>query len=366
MDMSSLSDKDIIELRKQTVNDISKYHNLQIAKKTQLNGAYGSLANVHNRWFDFNLAEAITMSGQLSVRWIGNKMNEYLNKILKTKDFDYIIASDTDSIYVDMEGLVNKVGITDELQIVKMLDEFCEQKIQPMINKSYEELATYMNAYKQKMFMKRETIASKGIWRGKKMYILNAWNIEGVQFSEPQVKVSGIESVRSSTPKACRASIKKALEIIMNKDEATTQKFIAEFKDNFSTLPFEDIAFPRGVKGLDKYASKVDGDVYIKGTPIHVKGALLYNNLIRNNEELSNKYPLIGENDKIKFAYLRMPNIIEDTVISVPESLPNEFGLLQYVDYDMQFQKTFLDPITSILDVIGWKAEKHLTLEDYM
>jgi len=306
------------------------------------------------------------MSGQLSVRWIGNKMNEYLNRILKTKNFDYLIASDTDSIYVDMEGLVNKVGITDELQIVKMLDEFCEQKIQPMINKSYEELASYMNAYKQKMFMKRETIASKGIWRGKKMYILNAWNIEGVQFSEPQVKVSGIESVRSSTPKASRVNIKKALEIIMNKDEKTTQAFIAEFKDNFRNLPFEDIAFPRGVKGLDKYASKVDGEVYIKGTPIHVKGALLYNNLIKNNEELSNKYPLIGENDKIKFAYLRMPNIIEDTVISVPESLPDEFDLQKYVDYDMQFQKTFLDPITSILDVIGWQAERQLTLEDYM
>jgi len=288
-------------------------------------------------------------------------MNEYLNKLLKTNNIDYVIASDTDSIYVNMEGLVNASGVTDENEIVDMIDKFCDQKIQKMIDTSYHKLAEYMSAYQQKMFMKRETIANKGIWRGKKMYILNAWDIEGVRFNEPQLKIQGIEAVRSSTPKACRTNIKNALEIIMNKDEQSIQKFIVDFKQKFMSLPFEDIAFPRGVKGLEKYSDR--DSVYISGTPIHVKGSLLYNNFI-TKQNLSKKYRAIGEGDKIKFAYLKMPNPIHNTVISVPEELPDELGLQKYVDYDIQFQKTFLDPITSILDVIGWSARKRATLVD--
>jgi len=349
------------EERRLIQNDISKYHNLQLAKKIQLNSAYGALGNEWFRWFDFNLAEAITMSGQLSIRWIEKRMNEYLNKLLKTNNIDYVIASDTDSIYVNMEGLVNASGVTDENEIVDMIDKFCDQKIQKMIDTSYHKLAEYMSAYQQKMFMKRETIANKGIWRGKKMYILNAWDIEGVRFNEPQLKIQGIEAVRSSTPKACRTNIKNALEIIMNKDEQSIQKFIVDFKQKFMSLPFEDIAFPRGVKGLEKYSDR--DSVYISGTPIHVKGSLLYNNFI-TKQNLSKKYRAIGEGDKIKFAYLKMPNPIHNTVISVPEELPDELGLQKYVDYDIQFQKTFLDPITSILDVIGWSARKRATLVD--
>jgi DNA polymerase elongation subunit (family B) len=288
-------------------------------------------------------------------------MNAYLNKLLKTGDVDYVIASDTDSIYVNMEPLVAASGVTDTAKIVDMIDQFCEQKIQKMINKSYEELARYMNAYQQKMFMKRETIAEKGIWRGKKMYILNACDIEGVRFTEPQLKMQGIEAVRSSTPKVCRSNIKKALEIIMNKDEETLHKFVADFKRSFMKLPFEDVAFPRGVKGLEKYADKQK--VYSLGTPIHVKGSLLYNNFITKNN-LNKKYRLIGEGEKIKFAYLKMPNPIHNTVISVPEELPDELGLQKYIDYDTQFNKTFLDPITSILEVIGWSASKQATLDD--
>jgi DNA polymerase elongation subunit (family B) len=308
------------------------------------------------------MAEAITMSGQLSIRWIERKMNEYLNRTLKTDKVDYVIASDTDSIYVNMEPLSRLVESDDTIEIVKAIDAFCEQKIQKVINKSYEELADYMNAYQQKMFMKRETIADKGIWRGKKMYILNAWNIEGVQYNEPQLKIQGIEAVRSSTPKACRSSIKEAIKLIMNGDEAMVQKFIADFKDRFMQLPFEDVAFPRGMKGLNKYKDR--STIYIKGTPIHVKGALLYNDLL-NRKGLTRKYPLIGDGDKIKFAYLKTPNILGDTVISVAEDLPKELDLHRYVDYNMQFEKAFLDPIKSILEIIDWDTEQRSNLESF-
>jgi len=354
--------KDRTEERRLIGNDIARYHNLQLAKKIQLNSAYGALGNEWFRWFSFDMAEAITMSGQLSIRWIERKMNEYLNRILKTTKVDYVIASDTDSIYVNMEPMVKTLETDDPLKIVAAIDSFCEGPIQKMINKSYEELASYMNAYKQKMIMKRETIADKGIWRGKKMYILNAWNVEGVQYSEPQLKIQGIEAVRSSTPKSCRSSIKEAIKLIMNSDEAAVQNYIANFKTKFMSLPFEEVAFPRGMKGLDKYKDR--SNIYIKGTPIHVKGALLYNDLI-TRKGLTRKYQLIGDGDKVKFAYLKLPNILNDTVISVLEDLPEELGLQKYIDYDMQFQKCFLDPIKSILEIIGWDTEQRSNLESF-
>ena len=362
-----LESKKILEVcveneKQKTINDISRYHNLQLAKKIQLNSFYGALSNEFFRWFNFDMAESITTSGQLAIRWIHDKINEYLNRMLKTDKVDYVIASDTDSIYVNMEPMVKTLGTDDVLTIVTALDKFCEGPIQKMINNSYKELADYMNAYQQKMIMKRETIADKGIWRGKKMYILNAWNIEGVQYSEPQLKVQGIEAVRSSTPKSCRSSIKEALKIIMNKDELTVQRYIADFRDKFMAMPFEDVAFPRGMKGLDKYRDR--STIYIKGTPIHVKGALLYNDLI-NRMKLTNKYQPISDGDKIKFAYLKLPNSINDSVISVPDTLPPELGLDRYIDYDMQFQKCFLEPIKSILDTIDWDVEKRSTLEDF-
>lgn len=342
--------------------DIARYHNMQLAKKIQLNSAYGALGNRYFRWFSVNNAEAITMSGQLSIRWIERKINEFMNKILKT-DSDYVIASDTDSIYVNMGPLVDKIGKDlDDVKIVNVLDEFCEKKIQPFIDESYEELADMMNAYQQKMQMKRENISNKGIWKAKKMYILNVWNSEGVQYSEPKLKMMGIEAVRSSTPQSVRNNIKEALNIIMNQDESTLQTFISQFRNKFNNMSFEDVAFPRGVKGLNKY--KDSANIYKKGTPIHVKGALLYNKLILE-KGIQSRYQPISDGDKIKFSYLKMPNPLKDTVISVPGTLPSQLNLDNYIDYDLQFEKSFLDPIKSILDVINWKHEQTSTLEDF-
>ena len=339
---------------------VARYHNMQMARKIQLNSAYGAVANQYFRWFNFDLAEAITMSGQLSIRWIEKKINQYMNKLLKT-DADYVIASDTDSIYVEMDELVKKLGTDDELKIVNALDKFCEEKIQPYIDDCYQELADYMNAYQQKMKMKRETIANKGIWRGKKMYILNAWNVEGVQYEKPKLKLQGIEAVRSSTPHACRENIKKSLEIIMNGNKQQLKEFIDKFKSDFEKLPFEDVAFPRGVKGMSKYHDS--STIYKKSTPIHVKGALLFNMMLKKHN-IKDIAP-IQDGDKIKFTYLKMPNPVHDIVIATTDELPKALGLEDYIDREMQFNKSFLDPIKSITDVIGWELEEKSTLEEF-
>lgn len=348
--------------RRVLTNKISKYHNLQMAKKIQLNSLYGSLANEYCRWFDFDLAEAITVSGQLSIRWVEQDLNKYMNGLLKTTNVDYICAADTDSIYIVMEALTKHLGTNDRDKIVESLHQFCKTKIQKTINSSYDELALYMHAYQQKMFMKRETIADKAIWKARKMYIMNALDIEGVRYAEPQLKVMGIEAVRSSTPKSCRASIKQSLKIIMGGDESAVQQYIAEFKERFMKMPFEDVAFPRGMKGMNKYKDR--NTIYTKGTPIHVKGALLYNHML-DRHGLSDKYQTIGDGDKVKFSYLKTPNSIGDHVIAILDELPTELDLHKYIDYETQFQKAFLDPIKSILETIGWQAEKINNLEDF-
>ena len=230
------------------------------------------------------------------------------------------------------------------------------------ITNSYEELATFVNAYEQKMFMKRENIANKGIWTAKKRYILNVWNSEGVQYAEPKLKMMGIEAVKSSTPASCRVAIKEALNVIMNGNESDVQEYIANFRKNFEALPPEDIAFPRGCNNLAKFSGS--SQIYVKGTPIHVRGALLYNFHIKQ-KKLQHKYPLIQEGEKVKFIYLRTPNRISENVVSFFQTLPKEFGLDKSLDLDLQFKKSFLDPLQVILDTINWKAEKIATLEDF-
>ena len=345
---------------------IARYHNMQMAKKIQLNSAYGALANQWFRWFSYDHAEAITMSGQLSIRWIEKKMNLFMNKLLNNhnvKDIDFVIASDTDSIYVEMDHLVAHLDTTDELKIVAAIDQFCEKKIQPYLDECYKELAEYMNAYQQKMQMKRETIANKGIWRGKKMYILNAWNVEGVQYAEPKLKLQGIEAVRSSTPKACRENIKKCLSIIMNGTQQELHDYIKNFREEFLTLPFQDVAFPRGVKGLSNY-NKNKSMLYDKGSPIHVKGSLIFNHLLKKHN--IKNIPAIQDGDKVRFAYLKVPNPVQEEVIAVPDELPKELQYLdQYIDKEKQFNKSFLEPLNSITDVIGWSTEQRSTLEEF-
>jgi len=338
---------------------IARYHNMQMARKIQLNSAYGALGNRYFRWFNFNNAEAITMSGQLSIRWIEKKMNIFMNKVCKTTDIDYVIAADTDSIYVTFEKLIPDGS--NELDAVNLIDKFCESKIQHYINSCYDELAGMMNAYQQKMQMKRETIANKGIWKAKKMYILNAWNVEGVQYDKPKLKIQGIEAVRSSTPHVCREKIKQALTIIMNQNESDLIKFNEKFREEFMSLPFEDVAFPRGVKGISKYSDK--NSIYGKGTPIQVRGVLLYNHLIKRHG-IGNLAP-IQDGDKIKFVYLKTPNPINETVIAAIDTLPKEFGLDSYIDRDTQFNKSYLEPLRSIADCIDWKIEQLATLGDF-
>ena len=345
--------------------EISRCNNIQMAKKISLNSAYGAIGNQYFRYYKLANAEAITLSGQVSIRWIENKMNDYLNKLLQTEETDYVIASDTDSIYLNLGPLVDKFFANrsgDKAKIVGLLDMVCCDKLEPYIDKCYEELAVYVSAYDQKMQMKRENIADRGIWTAKKRYILNVWDSEGVRYEEPKLKMMGIEAVKSSTPAPCRKMIKDALKLMMSGTEDEVIDFIDNARSTFKSLPPEQISFPRSVSNVDKYKSS--SDIYTKGTPIHVRGALLFNHYIKQNK-LSNKYSLIQNGEKIKFCYLKKPNIIHENVISFIQEFPKELNIDKYVDYDLQFEKSFLEPLKSILDSIGWEVEKTVNLDSF-
>ena len=343
---------------------VARYNNLQLGKKVALNSAYGALGSQYFRFYDLRMALGVTLAGQLSIRWIENKINIYMNKLLKTADVDYVIASDTDSIYLRLGDLVDKVyaGEKEVTKVIAFMDRVCEDKIQPYINESYQELASYVHAYDQKMRMKREGLSNKGLWTAKKRYILNVFNNEGVQYDEPDMKIMGLEVVKSSTPAIIREKMKETISLIINADEATVQEFIANLKQEFKKLPVEDISFPRGVNGIREYSDSAS--LYKKGTPIHVKGAILYNHFLIE-KKLTKKYPLIQEGEKLKFTYLKTPNPFKDTVVSFPARLPKEFGLQEYIDYETQFEKTFIEPMKIILDCIGWQVERQNSLEAF-
>jgi DNA polymerase elongation subunit (family B) len=351
--------------RKEIQKQISKYKNIQMAKKIQLNSAYGALGNQYFRFFDIRQAESITLSGQLSIRWIGMKLNQYLNKLLKTSEVDYVIASDTDSVYLHLGPLVDMVYKSKNIpkeKIVDFIDKACSEKIEPFIDRSFEELAVKMNAYAQKMFMKREVIADTGIWTAKKRYILNVWDSEGVRYENPKLKMSGIEAVKSSTPMACRKKIKEALNLVMEGTQEDFHQFVDKFREEFTTLPFEDVAFPRGISDMTKYKDFLN--MYGKGTPIHVRGAIVFNSLLEKNKLLK-KYQQIKDGDKIKFCYMKVPNPIQENVLSILNVLPKEFALEKYIDYDMQFEKAYIEPLRIIVSTMGWSTEKKSTLESF-
>jgi DNA polymerase elongation subunit (family B) len=347
------------------MKEIARCNNIQMAKKISLNSAYGAIGNEHFRYYKLANAEAITLSGQLSIRWIENKMNAYFNKLLKTNEVDYVIASDTDSIYLNMGPLVDKIFANREKtseSVVTFLDKVCSMELEKYIESSYQELADYVNAYDQKMQMKRENIADRGIWTAKKRYILNVWDSEGVRYKEPKMKIMGLETARSSTPAYFRDKLYAAFKIIIGKTNGELIDFINDVRTETRQRPYNEVAFPRGVNNLAKYRHPTD--IYKKATPIHVRGALLYNHFVKKYK-IENKHPLIQEGEKIKFMYLKTPNPIHENCISFFGDLPPEFGLEKYVDYATQFEKSFIEPLKNVLQCIGWTHEKKVSIGSF-
>ena len=351
---------------KRLENKMTILENQQMSIKILMNSLYGALGNKHFRYFNNHVAEAITTSGQLSIRWAENAINKEMNTALETDDKDYVIAIDTDSLYVNMNEMVKKFNPKDP---VKFLDKICREHFEGVLEKSYAVLADKLKVMENRMEMSREVIANRGVWIAKKRYILNVHNNEGVQYAEPKMKMMGVDAVRSSTPQVCRDKFKKIFKVIIDEGEIATQKFIADFKKEWKQLPPESVSFPRGCN----ISKKKDGvpftwadkkTIYKKACPIHVRGALLYNHYIKQ-AGLDQKYEIIQNGEKIKFVYLKTPNSIKENVIAYANDLPKELDLHRFIDYNKQYEKAFVDPIKHLLDALNWDVEPVATLEDF-
>lgn len=343
------------------LNEISSLNSKQMAAKILMNSLYGAMGNVYFRYYDIRVAEGITMTGQYIIRSVAKRLNEFINKECKTNDVDYSFYSDTDSTYITLGRLTENLktdGSTASL--VGQIDNYCSTRIEPTINATCEDISEYLNTYQKKIKFKREVIADRGVWIAKKRYALNVHNAEGVAYDPPKLKVLGMEIVRSSTPGPVRKALKEAVGIVLTKDEETLRAFVNKLEMDWKQLEPEEIAFPRSVNGLKEYSDKTH--IFRKGTPIHVRGALIYNHLIRSRE-LEKQYQFIQEGDKIKFLYLREPNPYSTHVITFNSVIPNELKLREYVDYDTMFEKSFLDPLNSLLKCVGWSIKEQATLE---
>jgi len=343
-------------------SEISRLHNIQMAKKILINSLYGALGANSFRFYDLRMAEGITLSGQLAIKWIGKEFNVLMNKLCKTVGIDYLVYGDTDSVYVTFETLVNKYysNLSDK-EIVVKLDELSNKVVQPALDKSYQKMADYLNAYDQKMIMKREAIADSGVFVAKKKYALSVHNSEGVQYDEPKLKATGLDLVRSSTPYLVRQYLKDGVKEILNGTEDSVQKFILKCQEDYNTKPYNEIAFPRGVNGMTKFSGS---PIYSKGCPIHVRGALLYNHYV-DKLGLSSSYEKITDGNKIRFIYTKLPNPLKENVIGYLTKIPKEFNIEQYVDYPLMFQKSFVDSMKIIMEPLGWNTEEQSSLEDF-
>lgn len=342
--------------------EVSRLNNLQMAVKILLNSAYGAFGNAGFRYFDVRIAEGITIGGQLSIRWIAGKLNQYFDRVLGFQK-DRIVLIDTDSVVLTLADLVEKTCPNKTVeQKIDFMDKVAEQKIQPFLDKSFQELADYMNAYEQKMHMKRENLSDVMISVSKKRYVMSVYNSEGVQYKEPQLKVMGLQMVKSSTPAVVRDKLRQSLKPILYGTESDIQQYVLQFEQEFNKLSAEQVSFPRSISDVKKYENPAS--IYNRPVPIHVRGALLFNHHVKRLQ-LAQKYQMIREGDKIKFVYLKMPNPIREDCIAFTDKLPQELNLTSYIDYEKMFEKTFVDPVQDILNCVGWHARPIATLEDW-
>lgn len=354
------------EIKRRLEAEEASSNAMQMAVKTLMNSLYGAMANQHFRYFSTDIAEGITLTGQLAVRIVEDRINKELNKRFETSGIDYVVMIDTDSVVIRLESFVNKIlngrVIDDKHKIVDMIDAFCKREIEPFIASVYKELTENLKFYENSLYMKREKIIDRGIWRAKKNYVIQVFDNEGVRYKEAKLVSVGVEIVKSSTPAIVKSALKKGVNIILNEDEEALQKFVSQFKIDYMKADLYDIAFPRGVKEIDKWSDSET--IWKLKTPIHVKGCLVFNHLLKSTG-LHLKQAMITDGDKIKFVYLKTPNTVHSNVISFLNNLPEEFNMDSCIDYETQFEKSFISPMSSFSNILGWTLMKENQLNDF-
>lgn len=344
-------------------DEVNRLSCMEQAVKIVLNGGYGALGAAAFRWYDETIAEGITATGRVGIQYITKKINEFVNEKADTVGIDYVVSSDTDSVYFEVEPIVKKrwSHLTDKQQITDLVNEFAENEAAPWIDKCYQELSDYLNCDVNLMDMKREAIADTFIIRAKKNYIMRVFDNEGIRFADPYYKMMGIEVVRTSHPQMIRDALEDTLKMVIEGSNDEVRNYVREFKQKFMTAPLNQIAAPRGISDITKYQN----DDYTKKEgvtiPIHCTAGLNYNYLV-NKYKLANKFEFIKNGSKIKFLPLKEPNPIKSHVIGFIDEIPTEFGLDDYIDKEAHFDKMFIKPLETFLIYNGWTIEENTLL----
>lgn len=340
---------------------VNIHHNTQLALKTLMNALYGAMGQPNFRHFDFYNAEAITSSGQFAIQYNTKAVNKYVEKLCG--DPASAIYNDTDSISISLQGVIDKMKVNrDNPAYIDALCKFADTNLNKQTAVACQEIADGLNVFENKLSFKREKVFLSGLYIAKKRYALLVIDEEGVRFGEPKVKVTGLEIKRSDTPFVCREAMKEALSIILTKTEPELQRYVSEFEKKFQTFNPEQIALPTGVKGFSKY-SLVDSK-FTSGTPIHVKAALIYNEMIKRLN-LSNDHQMIMEGGKMRYVKLKVPNPTSKEVCGFIGKIPKEFDLDKYVDYDKMFEDTFAKGTRRMVEAAGWNMKYTESVEDW-
>lgn len=342
----------------------------QLNRKILINSLYGALGNIYFRYFDLRNATAITIFGQVGIQWIARKINEYLNKVCGTINEDFIAAGDTDSVYVCVDKVIEKVGLErfkKQDDLVEFMNQFGKKKMEPMIDTAYRELCEYMNNKEHLMHMDREAIScpplgSKGIggfWKAKKRYALNVYDMEDKRFSEPHLKIMGMETQQSSTPKAVQAALEESIRRMLQEGEESVQEYYKQFEREYRELDYKVIAEVKTANDIAKYDD--NGWPGFK-CPFHIRGALTYNRATKGISVTP-----IMEGNKVMVLPLREGNPFGDKCISWPSGseLPREIRseVLAWIDYTTLFQKSFVKPLQGMCDSADMDYEEKATLD---
>jgi len=329
------------------------------------NSLYGCLGNEFFRFYDTENAEAITVTGQFAIQYVEREINAFLNKRLGTVDFNYIIAADTDSNYINLEPMVKKYlpNETNKKKIVDFIDKVCKQILEPEINRIFAEIRDeFIHGNGNFLAMKREVIAEKGIWTKKKRYVLSIWDKEGIRYDKPKLKYTGLEMKGATIPKCSRDAMKRCCEIILHGTQEELYEFVEQYYQTFMTKDIPEIAISKGVKNLEKYTDP--RTIAAAGSPQHVRGSLMYNYLLVE-KGLESVYTPILEGEKIKLVHLKEYNPTHQNAIAFPAGmLPPEFGLNEYVDKESMYKKGFLEPMGRIADAAKWSLVKKANIDN--
>ncbi len=356
MDLSTLTDEELLEYGKTIDRKISKHDIFQHSFKILLNSAYGALGSPYFDWFDLRLAEAITTGGQYSIKTAMSSIDSVGEKTIGEK---ILIAGDTDSAYFTLEKLVEKhCKDFDTQKKVDWIDKFCDKVVLRAIDDSYSSLNTYMNCFTNRMDMEREVIAESAIWSGKKHYAMSVLDNEKYRYPEPELKIMGLAIKKSSIPELFKAQLRECVRLILGGAKETQ---ILELKNKayseFIKLHPYEYAINITVNNVSKYLT-ADNKVVSK-TPQQSRAAIAHNLYLDKNGEKS--IARIKEGDKIKVVNLKTPNPCDQDVFGFIDFFPEE--LLEHIDYDAIFDKGFTKPLLSVANAIKWTLAERSSMD---